>query len=111
MKFGGLAKAARAWQRPKSTVQRWKKSGHIHPDYYPGILEAAVTHSVVLDARDFNLVDVNHPAFNAPCTPSPDSTAPHGDAASPDPNPEIPEPLTPSQASDDRIDAAANAGG
>jgi hypothetical protein len=69
-------------------VQRWKNSGFIHPDYYPTILEAAVTEKVQLDVRDFNPVDVNHPAFNASSTPSDDSTAPRAGAASPDPIPE-----------------------
>jgi hypothetical protein len=73
-RFGGITRCARALSRPKSTVQRWNDSGFIHPDYYPAILEAAVAAGVRLDARDFNPVDVNHPAFTA-ALPSADSTA------------------------------------
>jgi hypothetical protein len=73
-RFGGITRCARALSRPKSTVQRWKDSGFIHPDYYPAILEAAVTEGVRLEVGDFNTVDVNHPAF-APSIPSAVSTA------------------------------------
>jgi hypothetical protein len=76
-RFGGLTKAARAWNKAKSTVQRWKESGYIHPDYVDDILRAAVTEQIELDPRDFNLVDASHRAFNAACTASPDNTAAH----------------------------------
>lgn len=74
-RFGGLTKAARAWKKSKSTVQRWQQSGYIHPDYYDDILAAAVAERVRLDPNDFNVVDVSHPAFSAQCTPSSDSTS------------------------------------
>lgn len=90
-RFGGITQSARAWGKAKSTVQRWKDSGFIHPDYYPGILEAAVVEKVHLDARDFNPVDINHPAFSEPKTASPDSTAGHaaGSSANPIPDTEL----------------------
>lgn len=81
-KFGGLTKAARAWKKSKSTVQRWQESGYIHPDYYDEILNAAVVQRITLDPCDFNVVDTDHPAFNAPCTPSSDSTAGHSPGSS-----------------------------
>ncbi len=89
-RFGGLAKAARAWSKPKSTVQRWKASGYIHPDYFENILRAAVVENVTLDPEDFNLVDVTHPAFNAPGTPGPDGTGGHTSGSSGDPTSETP---------------------
>jgi len=76
-RFGGLTKAARAWNKSKSTVQRWQQSGYIHPDYYDDILAAAVVERVRLDPADFNVVDVSHPAFNEGYSPSVDSTADH----------------------------------
>jgi len=81
-RFGGLTKVARALKRSKSTVQRWKQSGYIHPDYYGEILEAAVAERVSLDPRDFNVVDVKHPAFNAQNSPASGDTAPHDASAS-----------------------------
>jgi hypothetical protein len=74
-KFGGITRCAKALGRPKSTIQRWKDSGYIHPNYYPAILDAAVAERVQLDVRDFNPVDVNHPAFAAKFVPSADSTS------------------------------------
>lgn len=64
-RFGGLTKAARAWKKPKSTVQRWKQSGHIHPDHYSDILRAAETEHIKLDPKDFIHVDISHPAFGS----------------------------------------------
>lgn len=88
-RFGGLTKAARAWKKSKSTVQRWQQSGYIHPDYYDDILAAAVIEQVRLDPNDFNVVDTNHPAFNAPCSASPDSTAGRDAGSCQRPKPEI----------------------
>ncbi|WP_342714424.1 hypothetical protein AAFG22_14700 [Bradyrhizobium sp. B024] len=84
-RFGGLTKAARAWNKSKSTVQRWQQSGYIHPDYYNDILAAAVAERVRLDPNDFNVVDVSHPAFSAPSTASPDSTVARAAGSSPRP--------------------------
>jgi hypothetical protein len=87
-RFGGLSKAARAWRKSKSTIQRWQESGYIHPNYHDDILTAAVAEKITLDPKDFNLVDTAHPAFNAPCTPSSDSTAGHTPGSSTHPIPE-----------------------
>jgi hypothetical protein len=76
-RFGGLTRAAQALDKPKSTVQRWQASGYIHPDYYPGILRAAIKAQVRLEVSDFVHVDPAHPAFSEPKTASPDSTAGH----------------------------------
>lgn len=81
-KFGGLTKAARAWKKSKSTVQRWQESGYIHPDYYDEILNAAVVERITLDPSDFNVVDTDHPAFSAPCIPTDDDTAARSVASS-----------------------------
>lgn len=81
-RFGGLAKAARALNRSKSTIQRWKQSGYIHPDYYREILEAALAEQVPLDPADFNVVDVKHPAFNVACSQVSGDTAGHDASAS-----------------------------
>jgi len=96
-RFGGLTKAARAWGKPKTTVQRWQASGYIHPDYYPEILDAAVTTGTALDPADFNLVDVSHPAFNAPSNPSSDNTADRGAGSYPGPKLSTGQSLAPNQ--------------
>ena len=53
---------------------------------------------------------VPRPLVNAPCTPSPDSTAGRADTASPDPTPETSQSLTTGGA-DGSVDAPANACG
>jgi hypothetical protein len=110
-RFGGITSCAKALSKPKSTVQRWKDSGFIHPDYYPEILAAAVAEGVVLDVHDFNTVNIDHPAFNAPIIPSPDSTADRAPAASDHPIPDTEQSLQPVHGSGDRVGVPAVAGG
>ena len=101
-RFGGITRCAKALAKPKSTVQRWRDSGFIHPDYYPDILAAAVTEGVLLDVRDFNPVDGRHPAFNEATIPSSDSTADRAPAASEDPNLDTEQSPAPVGGVDDR---------
>jgi hypothetical protein len=54
---------------------------------------------------------VPRPLVNAPCTPSPDSTAGRAGAASPDPIPETSQSLTSVGGADGPVDAAADACG
>jgi hypothetical protein len=87
-RFGGLSRAAQALHKPKSTLQRWRTSGYIHPGYYPDILRAAVEGRIRLEIDDFNHVDPSHPAFSEPKTASPDNTAGHAAGSSPRPTPD-----------------------
>lgn len=109
-KFGGITKCARALKRPKSTVQRWKDSGFIHPNYFPEILDAAVETQIALDPLDFNLVDTRHPAFNAKSTASPDDTSGHVAGSSRDPIPETSESPAPVRGVGDRVVEPADIG-
>ncbi len=60
-KFGGISATAAATGFSKSTVQRWKESGHIHPRHNDRILAGALAHGVRLKSSDFQTIDSDHP--------------------------------------------------
>ncbi|GLK86655.1 hypothetical protein GCM10017653_47250 [Ancylobacter defluvii] len=65
-KFGGIRATARMAGFPVTTVQRWKESGRINPDYNDRILEAAAANGIVLTVEDVSTVDPSHPLLGAP---------------------------------------------
>lgn len=65
-KFGGMSAMGRKAGFSVSTVQRWKESGRINPDYNDRILEAAAANGIVLTVEDFSTVDPSHPLLGAP---------------------------------------------
>lgn len=62
-KFGGISATATATGFSKSTVQRWKESGHIHPRHNDRIVAGALAHGVRLQSSDFQTIDSGHPTL------------------------------------------------
>lgn len=67
-KFGGLSALARMAGFAVTTVQRWKESGRINPDYNERILSAAAANGIVLTLEDFATVDPAHPLLGRDVT-------------------------------------------
>jgi hypothetical protein len=90
-RFGGISACARALNYPKSTVQRWKTSGHILPKHTAVILHSAAKQGIKLSPSDFLDVDPSHPAFETSvlCIPSPDDTSAHAAGSSTHPTTDI----------------------
>ena len=63
-KFGGISATAAATGFSKSTVQRWKESGHIHPRHNDRILAGALAHGIRLNGSDFQTIASDHPELS-----------------------------------------------
>lgn len=53
-RFGGISAMSRATGVPKSTIQRWKTSGCIHPRHNPVIMGSAKSAQIQLTSDDFS---------------------------------------------------------
>lgn len=100
---GGVVKLAKVLGCRHQAFYSWEK--------VPANRVAAIARIAKVPRSEIRPDIFGRSSLSAPRTPSPDSTAPHGDAASPDPIPETVSPPPPDHVSGDRAVASAGDAG